>query len=218
MDRKVSLPASGGIAGRKLSTDVHRKLSAISNCSDISNLSFKLGMDPSDFKSTIQSILDLDRIDGWSTIDDGSDDDESLGCYAEESVKSSELLKQSTAASAAAQTIQTQQLPQTEAAAPSQMPPHVKRHQRNVSEVVTINVDRKASTGSQGSTGSSVGGDSLDGVDEGFVPVSIDVGAIRQVVARYNKHNRKISGTALGGKVNLASTVQVTQLGISKPT
>jgi len=87
-----------------------------------------------------------------------------------------------------------------------------------VSEVVTINVDRKASTGSQGSTGSSVGGDSLDGVDEGFVPVSIDVGAIRQVVARYNKHNRKISGTALGGKVNLASTVQVTQLGISKPT
>ena len=36
----------------------------------------------------------------------------------------------------------------------------------------------------KGSTGSSVGGDSLDGVDEGFVPVSIDVGAIRQVVAR----------------------------------
>ena len=36
----------------------------------------------------------------------------------------------------------------------------------------------------QGSTGSSVGGDSLDGVDEGFVPVSIDLGAIRQVVAR----------------------------------
>ena len=75
-------------------------------------------------------FTDLDRIEGWSTIDDGSDDDdESLGCYAEESVKSSELLKQSTAATAAAQTIQTQELPQTEAAAPPQMPPHVKRHQ-----------------------------------------------------------------------------------------
>ena len=50
MSRKVSM-------GRKLSTDMHRKLSAISNCSDISNLSFKLGMDPDDFKSTIQNIL-----------------------------------------------------------------------------------------------------------------------------------------------------------------
>ena len=67
MDRKVSLPASGGIAGRKLSTDVHRKLSAISNCSDISNLSFKLGMDPSDFKSTIQSILG--EWENWDSCD-----------------------------------------------------------------------------------------------------------------------------------------------------
>ena len=50
MSRKISV-------GRKLSTDMHRKLSAISNCSDISNLSFKLGMDPDDFKSTIQNIL-----------------------------------------------------------------------------------------------------------------------------------------------------------------
>ena len=52
MSRKVSM-------GRKLSTDMHRKLSAISNCSDISNLSFKLGMDPDDFKSTIQNILGM---------------------------------------------------------------------------------------------------------------------------------------------------------------
>ena len=50
MNRKISV-------GRKLSTDMHRKLSAISNCSDISNLSFKLGMDPEDFKSTVQNIL-----------------------------------------------------------------------------------------------------------------------------------------------------------------
>jgi len=50
MDRKVSV-------GRKLSTDMHRKLSQISNCSDVSNISFKLGLDPDDFKSTIQNIL-----------------------------------------------------------------------------------------------------------------------------------------------------------------
>ncbi len=47
-DRKTS---------RKLSVDVHRKLSAISNCSDVSNISFKLGMDPGEFKSTISNIL-----------------------------------------------------------------------------------------------------------------------------------------------------------------
>ena len=55
MSRKIS-------TGRKLSTDMHRKLSAISNCSDISNLSFKLGMDPDDFKSTIQNILGKFRL------------------------------------------------------------------------------------------------------------------------------------------------------------
>ena len=49
MERKIS--------GRKLSTDMQRKLSAISNCSDVSNLSVILGMDPNDFKSTIQNIL-----------------------------------------------------------------------------------------------------------------------------------------------------------------
>ena len=49
MERKIS--------GRKLSSDMQRKLSAISNCSDVSNLSVVLGMDPNDFKSTIQNIL-----------------------------------------------------------------------------------------------------------------------------------------------------------------
>lgn len=52
--------AARKISNRKLSTDLHRKLSAISTCSnvsDVSNLSFKLGMDPDDFKSTVQSIL-----------------------------------------------------------------------------------------------------------------------------------------------------------------
>ncbi len=34
-----------------------RKLSAISNCSDVSNLSVMLGMDVNDFRSTIKNIL-----------------------------------------------------------------------------------------------------------------------------------------------------------------
>ena len=50
MDRKVS-------SSRKLSMDMHRKLSAISTCSDVSNLSYKLGMEPDDFKCTIKNIL-----------------------------------------------------------------------------------------------------------------------------------------------------------------
>ena len=42
---------------RKLSADLHRKLSAISTCSDVSNISVKLGLDPGDFKSTLKNIL-----------------------------------------------------------------------------------------------------------------------------------------------------------------
>ncbi len=42
---------------RKLSTEVHRKLSAISNCSDVSNISVRLGMDQGEFRSTISNIL-----------------------------------------------------------------------------------------------------------------------------------------------------------------
>ena len=42
---------------RKLSADLHRKISAISTCSDVSNFSVRLGMDPGDFKSTLKNIL-----------------------------------------------------------------------------------------------------------------------------------------------------------------
>lgn len=72
MDRKVS-------STRKLSTDMHRKLSAISTCSDVSNLSFKLGMEPDDFKSTIQSIIDLDVGEAWTF-----DSDDELSCYGDD--------------------------------------------------------------------------------------------------------------------------------------
>ena len=51
------MSAERKISARKLSMDMQRKLSAISNCSDVSNLSVMLGMEPNDFKSTIQNIL-----------------------------------------------------------------------------------------------------------------------------------------------------------------
>ena len=64
---------------------------------------------------------------------------------------------------------------------------NAKRHQRKVSEIITINVDRKSSTGSQVSNA-----DSLDDADE-FVPVDIDVGTVKQVLNMYQKHSRKVS-------------------------
>lgn len=66
---------------RKLSSDMHRKLSAISNCSEISNISYKLGMDPGDFKSTIDNILELDVGEAWNL---DSDDECGMSCYGDE--------------------------------------------------------------------------------------------------------------------------------------
>eukprot|EP00095_Tigriopus_kingsejongensis_P000222 maker-scaffold55_size446313-snap-gene-1.16 protein:Tk00222 transcript:maker-scaffold55_size446313-snap-gene-1.16-mRNA-1 annotation:"hypothetical protein DAPPUDRAFT_308319" len=70
MERKTS---------RKLSTDMHRKLSAISTCSNVSDISLRLGMDPNDFKSTIQNILDLDVGDAWEL-----ESEDGLSCYGDE--------------------------------------------------------------------------------------------------------------------------------------
>eukprot|EP00096_Caligus_rogercresseyi_P016846 TRINITY_DN98_c0_g1_i1.p1 TRINITY_DN98_c0_g1~~TRINITY_DN98_c0_g1_i1.p1 ORF type:complete len:165 (-),score=40.47 TRINITY_DN98_c0_g1_i1:85-579(-) len=59
------------VSNRKLSTDMHRKLSAISNCSDVSDISTKLGMDPGEFKKTVRNILDFDiGGESWSDEDD----------------------------------------------------------------------------------------------------------------------------------------------------
>merc|ERR1712241_806245 len=71
--QKGKMSAERKISGRKLSTDMHRKLSAISNCSDVSNLSVMLGMDPNDFKSTIQNILELDIGEDWPESEDESE-------------------------------------------------------------------------------------------------------------------------------------------------
>ncbi|XP_040571995.1 uncharacterized protein [Lepeophtheirus salmonis] len=61
------------VSNRKLSSDMHRKLSAISNCSDVSDISQKLGMAPSEFKKTVKNILDFDiGGESWSDEDDTS--------------------------------------------------------------------------------------------------------------------------------------------------
>merc|ERR1712141_423685 len=121
--QKGKMSAERKISARKLSMDMQRKLSAISNCSDVSNLSVMLGMDPNDFKSTIQNILELDLGEDWPESEDESDLTESA-------------------------------------------------------------------TGSQTST------DSLDDVED-FAPVDIDLDSIKNVLNRYEKHNRKISMTKL---------------------
>merc|ERR1711993_905 len=71
--QKGKMSAERKISARKLSMDMQRKLSAISNCSDVSNLSVMLGMDPNDFKSTIQNILELDLGEDWPESEDESD-------------------------------------------------------------------------------------------------------------------------------------------------
>lgn len=72
--------AARKISARKLSVDMHRKLSAISNCSEISDISVRLGMNPDDFKSTIQNILDLD-VGGEEWL---SEDEDSLLGYGQD--------------------------------------------------------------------------------------------------------------------------------------
>merc|ERR1712170_73451 len=70
---QAKMSAERKISARKLSTDMQRKLSAISNCSDVSNLSVMLGMEPNDFKSTIQNILELDLGEDWPESEDESE-------------------------------------------------------------------------------------------------------------------------------------------------
>lgn len=137
MDRKIS-------SSRKLSMDMHRKLSSISTCSDVSNLSFKLGMEPEDFKCTLKNILDLDVGEAWTL-----DSDDELSCYGDE---------------------------------------------KNPDDIITLQVDRKSSTGSQIST------DSLDSAED-FVPVQIDVNSVKSVLNLYQKH-RKISMSRIQPKKN----------------
>merc|ERR1711997_1431466 len=53
------------MSGRKLSTDVSRKLSAISTAPDVSAISDKLGMEQGALKTIVKDILDMDSRNKW---------------------------------------------------------------------------------------------------------------------------------------------------------
>merc|ERR1712062_242755 len=96
--QKGKMSAERKISARKLSMDMQRKLSAISNCSDVSNLSVMLGMEPNDFKSTIQNILELDLGEDWPESEDESEEicgSESVPADIINKVVSAERKKQS---------------------------------------------------------------------------------------------------------------------------
>ena len=66
------------MSGRKLSTDVSRKLSAISTAPDVSVISDKLGMEQGTLKTIVNDILDMDSRNKWEVTseDEMSDYDE----------------------------------------------------------------------------------------------------------------------------------------------
>merc|ERR1712048_933663 len=66
------------MSGRKLSTDVSRKLSAISTAPDVSAISDKLGMEQGTLKTIVKHILDMDSRNKWEVAseDELSDYDE----------------------------------------------------------------------------------------------------------------------------------------------
>merc|ERR1712241_1126756 len=53
------------MSGRKLSTDVSRKLSAISTAPDVPAISDKLGMEQGTLKTIVNDILDMDSRNKW---------------------------------------------------------------------------------------------------------------------------------------------------------
>merc|ERR1711953_1572709 len=66
------------MSGRKLSTDVSRKLSAISTAPDVSAISDKLGVEQGTLKTIVNDILDMDSRNKWEVTseDEASDYDE----------------------------------------------------------------------------------------------------------------------------------------------
>ena len=66
------------MSGRKLSTDVSRKLSAISTAPDVSVISDKLGMEQGTLKTIVKDILEMDSRNKWEVTseDELSDYDE----------------------------------------------------------------------------------------------------------------------------------------------
>merc|ERR1711990_1334206 len=62
------------MSGRKLSTDVSRKLSAISTAPDVSAISDKLGMEQGTLKTIVKDILDMDSRNKWEVDSEDSEE------------------------------------------------------------------------------------------------------------------------------------------------
>merc|ERR1711997_52151 len=75
------------MSGRKLSTDVSRKLSAISTAPDVSAISDKLGMEQGTLKTIVKDILDMDSRNKWEVA---SEDE--LSDYEEEGWETDEQI------------------------------------------------------------------------------------------------------------------------------
>merc|ERR1711936_413640 len=75
------------MSGRKLSTDVSRKLSAISTAPDVSAISDKLGMEQGTLKTIVKDILDMDSRNKWEV-----DSEEELSDYEEEGWETDEQI------------------------------------------------------------------------------------------------------------------------------
>ena len=75
------------MSGRKLSTDVSRKLSAISTAPDVSAISDKLGMEQGTLKTIVKDILDMDSRNKWEvTSEDEASDYEEEGWETDEQI------------------------------------------------------------------------------------------------------------------------------------
>ena len=75
------------MSGRKLSTDVSRKLSAISTAPDVSVISDKLGMEQGTLKTIVKDILDMDSRNKWEV-----DSEDELSDYEEEGWETDEQI------------------------------------------------------------------------------------------------------------------------------
>merc|ERR1711953_846646 len=75
------------MSGRKLSTDVSRKLSAISTAPDVSAISNKLGMEQGTLKTIVKDILDMDSRNKWEVASE-----EELSDYDEEGWETDEQI------------------------------------------------------------------------------------------------------------------------------
>merc|ERR1712038_417498 len=75
------------MSGRKLSTDVSRKLSAISTAPDVSAISDKLGMEQGTLKTIVKDILDMDSRNKWEV-----DSEDELSDYEEEGWETDERI------------------------------------------------------------------------------------------------------------------------------